>query len=41
MPVHEAAKCKAQNCHLHDPMEPRDVPHPANGDTCPPHEVER
>lgn len=29
MPVHEAANCRAQNCHHHrEPLMPRDVPHP-------------
>lgn len=39
-PVHDAAKCKAQNCHHHGPapLTPRDVPHP-NSDDYPPHEV--
>ena len=40
MPVHDAADCRAQQCHAHQaPLVPRDVPHPANADTYPPHEV--
>ena len=28
MPIHEAADCRAQNCHAHRaPLVPRDVPH--------------
>ena len=38
--VHEAADCRSQQCHAHQaPLVPRDVPHPANADTYPPHEV--
>ena len=29
MPVHDAADCRAQNCHHHrEPLVPRDAPHP-------------
>lgn len=42
MPVHDAAKCRAQQCHAHTgPLVPRDVPQPANGAEHPPHEVTR
>ena len=42
MPVHDAAKCRAQQCHHHQaPLVPRDVPAPANGEDWPAHEVTR
>ena len=42
MPVHNAADCRAQQCHHHQPpLEPRDVPPPANGSEHPPHEIDR
>ena len=39
MPVHDAADCRAQQCHAHRaPLVPREAPRPANDLDHPPHD---